>query len=312
MYRGLFVRKSLVFLISFCLNTPLLFATDSDTTYGRIRIKNRTTSSNGNESKSSNDENIFGSCMESCVSGAFDGCLDALFNNSGENTVRYNGDQSDNDQSRKKRTTFAKEVEPCGYSSSPFHYSGGVAMGGVVYSKAIAAGFVLGGTTGFTWFPDTFFGVRLTAEPMAALDDILVDMEKDVFVDGSKVGTTVFSGKSANEFILPLMGQVLFVPPVPSRSMYLSFGGGACYKRETTWGKQTFSGNVTDRKINFNQWCPAFHLGFGFFLPLNEIYGILEFSYTIVSNENNHQFETPGDNARYGHMPFVSFSISTP
>jgi hypothetical protein len=185
-------------------------------------------------------------------------------------------------------------------------------MGGVVYSKGIAAGFIPGGTTGFTWFPDTFFGVRLNLAPMAAFDDILVDMEKDVFVDGSKVGTTVFSGKSANEFILPLMGQVLFVPPVPSRSTYLSFGGGACYKRETAWGKQTFNGNVSDRKITFNQWCPAFNLGLGFFLPLNEIYGILEFSYIIMANENSYRFETPGDNARYGHMPFVSFSISTP
>jgi hypothetical protein len=306
------VRKYLILLICFSLNAPLLFAADSDTTYGRIRIKKRTTSSSGSESGDSNDESFFGSCMKSCVSSVFDGCLDAIFNSRGETTITYNDDQSGNDQPREKKTTIAQMVEPCGYSSSPFHFSCGIVMGGVVYSKGIAAGFVPGGTTGFTWFPDTFLGVRLALEPTAALDNILVDMEKDIFVDGSKVGTTVFSGEHGNEFILPLTAQILFVPPVPSRAMFLAFGGGACYKKETTWGKQTSGGNVSDRKITFNQWCPAFHFGIGFFLPLNGIFGILEFSYTIMANENSYRFETPGDNSRFGHMPAISFSISTP
>lgn len=185
-------------------------------------------------------------------------------------------------------------------------------MGGIIYSKSIAAGFVPGGVVALTWFPDTLFGVRLSLEPSAALDNILVDMEKDVFVDGSKIGTTVFSGENGNEFILPLTGQILFVPPTASRSLYLAFGGGACYKREIIRGKQSFNGTVSNRTITFNQWCPAFHFGIGIFMPLDEIHGVLEFSYTLISHENSNMFETPGDNSRYGHMPTISFSISIP
>jgi hypothetical protein len=250
--------------------------------------------------------------MKSCVSSTFDGCLDAVFNNDGRTTITYDNDQSDDRQPPNEKTVHKYTVEPCGYSSSPLHFSGGATLGGVIYSKGIAAGFILGGTTGLTWFPDTFLGVRLTIEPTAAFDNILEDMERDVFVDGKQVGTTVFSGERGNEFILPFTAQLLFVPPVSGRSTFIAFGGGACYKQEIVWGKQKFNSNISERKITFNQWCPVFHFGLGFYLPFERNFGILEFSYTIMANENKNRFETPGDNSRYGHMPAVTFSISTP
>jgi hypothetical protein len=310
--RGLSVQKIILLLICFSLCVPSLFADDSDTTYGRIRIKKRDTSSSGSESGGSNDEPFFTSCMESCVSGMFDGCLDGIFHNDGQTTITLNGDQSDDRQPPKEKTVHKYSVEPCGYSSSHLHFTCGATMGGLIYSKGIAGGFILGGTTGMTWFPDTFLGVRLALEPTAAFDNILEDMERDVFVNGKQVGTTVFSGEHGKEFILPLTTQILLVPSVTDRSMFISFGGGLCYKKEIVWGKRTLNGNKSDRTITFEQWCPVFHIGLGFYIPLDRIFGILEFSYSIMANENHNRFETPGDNSRYGHMPGVSFSISTP
>lgn len=301
-----------MFLICSSLYIPSLFAADSDTTYGHIRIKKRATSSSGSESGNSSDEAFFASCMKSCISGVFDGCLDVIFNHRGETTITYDGNQTDDSRPQKKRTTSAQAINFCSYSSSPFHFSGGASLGSVIYSKGIAAGFILGGTTAFTWFPDTFFGLRVVIEPTAAFDNILVDMEKDVFVDGLQVGITTFSGEHGKEFILPLTAQLLIVPPIPSRAMFLSLGGGPCYKQEITWGKRTLNGNISDSKITFNQWCPAFHIGLGFYLPFDRLVGVFEFSYSVMLNESSHRFETPGDNSRYGHMPAISFSISTP
>lgn len=306
------MRKTVLVFLCISICVAALFAGDSDTTYGRIRIKKKTTSAGGGGSGTSDDDDFLSSCTKSCISEVFDGCLDALLNSRGETRFVYNDDPSGNPVPRKKKRVVEQEVEPCDYSMSPFHFSGGVGMGGVLYSNGIAHGFVVGGNTGCTWFPDTLFGVRLTLEPVAAFDNILVDMEKDVYVDGLLAGTTVFSGERANEFILPIMANILFVPSTPSRTLYLAFGGGLCYKQEVATGKQILNGNVSNRTVTFNQWCRAIHFGLGFFMQFSRNYGILEFGYTLMSNENNRRFETPGDNARYGHMPTISFSISTP
>ncbi|HEX2956507.1 MAG TPA: hypothetical protein VHO70_06740 [Chitinispirillaceae bacterium] len=303
--------KIIMLLTCSGLCAQLLFA-DSDTTYGRIRIKQKTTSSGGSESEGSSDESFFASCMKSCVSATFDGCIDLIFNNKGETTITYDNDQTEYRQPRNKKITKAQAIIPCGYSSSPFHFSGGAALGGLIYSKGIAAGLTVGGTTGISWFPEDFIGLRLAIEPTVAFDNLYVEMEKDVYVDGLMVGITTFSSDRAQEFILPLSAQLLIVPTIPSRAMFVSFGGGGCYKKENVWGKRSFNGNVSDSKITFNQWCPAFRIGMGFFLPLEKIFGIFELSYSIIANKNSNIFETPGDNSRCGHIPAISFSISTP
>lgn len=312
------MRKIVILFICFILNVPLLTEADSDTTYGRIRIKKKSTSGDDSESGGSSEGGGFlGSCMGNCLSDlsgdCLSGCINGIFSSVGNIASASSSDQSDSDrQPYEKRTTVAENSKPCGYSTSPLHFSCGIVIGGIIYSKSIAAGFVPGGVVALTWFPDTFFGVRLSLEPSAALDNILLDMERDVFVDGTPIGTTVFSGESGKGFILPLTGQVLFVPPTPSRSLYLAFGGGACYKREAVRGKQSLNGTVSNRTVTFSQWCPAFRFGIGICMPLDEIHGVLEFSYTLMSHENSNMFETPGDNSRYGHMPTISFSISIP
>lgn len=76
--------KIIILFICFILNVPLLTEADSDTTYGRIRIRKKNTSSDDSESGGSSGSGDFlSSCMGNCLSDlsgdCLSGCIDGIF-----------------------------------------------------------------------------------------------------------------------------------------------------------------------------------------------------------------------------------------
>ncbi len=312
-------------LVGCCLCSRPLFAEDSDTTYGRIRIKDKAPSSHddsndkrhsshghGRSSDEAEDESFFSSCTHSCVSGMMDGCLDAVFNN--EDTKAVDDGSPAYNPSPETERTDNREVrgERGFYSYSPFHVAGGLVAGANFYTGDIASGTVVGGDLGFSYFFHPLLGLRLSTDVAGSFDKLNVDMEKDVFVRDTLVGTSVFSGDRGYEFILPIKVELLFVPPTVSRMFFFSLGGGVSYKRETVFGKQTFDNSTEDRKVSFNQGCPNIHVGIGILIPYSYSFGILEVGYSLFVNANQRRFETPGDNSPYGHLIHFSYSFSSP
>jgi hypothetical protein len=337
--------KIAVILLLLLFGSQTLIASDSDTTYGKVRIKKRTSSSGTRSSDNDDDdEDLFssciGGCMNSCMSSLFEGCMGLIFDHNDNVGVTFSDTEDEETHQpspppkkrrkpagrrkpkkeieRRKTVEQIKKITPEAEilyppeSSNPVHISAGLSAGGEFYSNNVADAFIGGGEVNITFYPLRFLGLRFSAELLGAGGGLNVDLETDVFVNDTFDGTKTFTETSLFKRVIPIKSELLWILPTEDEPFFLAAGGGISYNLEKITGKEVYNGTTSNRTVFFRQWCPVLHFGFGFMIPAGTAFFVPEFRYSLFFNDNMRDYQAPGDVAQYTHMFRIILGLCSP
>lgn len=305
------MNKLILSLLCLLFMEQTLIAGDSDTSYSEVRVKKRTPESNSSDSDD-DESSCTSDCMGSCISFLLDGCFSLVCNNDNRVGVTITDANDDQKTSPPAPQTSHKQITYPWQSSTPVHFSGGLVIGGETYSDSIADAFDIGAELGVTFYPLQFLGIRLSSELLAGIGGMNVDLEIDRTIDDT-VETLTFTDTELFNRIVPIKAELLWIISTNDNTpLFLSTGGGITYKQEKVSGKEISDDGSKKRTVTFDQWSPTLHFGVGFFSQLGKLFFIPEFRYSLIFNDDKHDYLAPGDVASYTHMFRVCVSICNP
>ena len=310
--------KYILLLLSILIMSEAIFPEDSDTTYGEVRVKKRTSSSGSSGDTGSDDEDddwssCTNECMSSCFSFLLDGCINILCNSNDHMGITITDSKDESESTHPSSVGVPeKQITWPWESPTPVHFSGGLVLGGETYTDSIADAFDIGADIGVTVYPTTFLGIRFSTELLAGIGRVNVDLVTDVFVNDSLIGTRVFTDTKLYNRIIPLRTELLWIFPAAETPVSISTGGGISYKQEKITGQERFNGTTRNRTVIFEQWSPTLHFGIGIYSQLGDVFLIPEFMYSLMFNDDMYDYQAPGDVAPHTHMFRFRVSICNP
>ncbi len=131
---------------------------------------------------------------------------------------------------------------------------------------------------------------------------IYSDYERDILVDGIKVGVQKDSGNSYSNHSLTLMPELLFRPGGEFGHFFVTVGAGPRIVYENMKGIRRNSNTGKTEDLTVAGWsaipCIAFGAG-RLFATSEESFGTMEFKVLLGFNSPEHQKSLPGDNTTY-------------
>ena len=306
------MKKIILLLLCTLFTAQTLTAGDSDTSYSEVRVKKRTSSSGGSSSDD-DDESCTSQCIGSCLSSLLEGCFSSICSSNDQVGITINDpDEDHNAPSPSPSKSQRKQITYPWQSPAPVHFSGGLVLGGETYTDSIADAFDIGVDIGITFYPLHFLGIRFSTELLAGIGSMNTDLEIIRYVNKIPNDTLVFTDTKLFNRIIPIKADLLWIFPTDNTPLFISTGGGISYKQEKVTGKEISNEGSRNRTVIFNQWSPTLHFGIGFFSQLGKLFFIPEFRYSLMFNDNKHDYQAPGDVASLTHMFRFCVGICNP
>lgn len=300
--RGVVKHTFFYSIICILLLTQLVAA--ADTTYSKIRIKRKkdTTSGSWNSSSSSSENDTSSSCIgniaSSCFESMAEGCIESIRENRQERR-RLEREAYVHSDSGTVRIPAHRT-----YFDQPLHLHLGLSLGFSLYDDSVAQGGTFGVPLALHYFPTKVFGMRLYSLFAYEGKSMNVDFERDYFINGTLAGVETFDTDDYRSFLMPLRYDLMLVPPVESRHLFFSLGGGFEFSHELVRGSLIRGTTKSTYEVTYDSWSPTGHIGMGMLFDKS----LFELSYNYSRTSYDGQHYTPSDNSRGRHR--VSFALT--
>jgi hypothetical protein len=273
-----------------------LYASSQDTTYGNVQPSDKehsppqTQPADQNHIHSNNDDtnSLFGCLFEEAIGGLVKG----IFYIYGEPIVKIiSSDELDN-----------------GKKSHQFSLSTGTAF--ILY-PGIAAGmqFQFDALEYLNLTNHFSFSVKTGVEP--SWMGIYKDFKRNVYVNGTSIGTMKDESKSYFNMLIPVQGYIHFFPTGQNGSfnIYAGYGINLIYENLKAQRTTTYNSLNESTSISNSSFIPSLSIGLGRLVEGNKVTGNFSVEYSIFFNKYRHTLSLPSDNTRFLHTIALHWAL---
>lgn len=156
----------------------------------------------------------------------------------------------------------------------------------------------------FLFIPNEYIAIREhIGFHLSPLGGFLSDFERDVYVNGTTIGTEIDKGDSYYNFSFPFSTEVMFKPAGDKGSFFFLLGAGPRYVYEKFKGNREYSYRVSKDSlvVSDGNWIPSLSFGIGKLIEAGNSFASFEIRYSLGINHNSRKKSLPGDNSKFVH-----------
>lgn len=138
---------------------------------------------------------------------------------------------------------------------------------------------------------------------LSPLGGFLSDFERDVYVNGIRIGKEIDKGDYYYNFSVPFSTEVMFKPAGEHGSFFFLLGAGPRYVYEKFKGNRECSYRISKDSlvVSDGNWIPSLSIGIGKLIETGDSFASFEIRYSLGINQNRKKKSLPGDNSRFVH-----------
>lgn len=289
----------------------------ADTTYSKIRIKKKKKDTNSGWTSSSSEDDSSSDFLSSCIGSIFSGICnsndddddddDAYDPYKAQREAEKQKEREERIAQRRQARASAVRTTENPFFDDPLHLMLGFQFGGSFFTDNIANGISTGIPLSLNVHLSQGFAFRALTGATFEGTKMNIDFERDVFVNGSLVGTEELITDSYTTLAVPLRLDLMFFPPSNNRTLFFTAGAGAMFIHEELKGTIKSLTGKQNYKTNFDDVNPTVHIGIG--AHIEKVAIELGYDYTHLKNEKNVFVPSDNSDGRHAIKLGVSFSI---